>query len=114
MSITISPINPAQPDFAGLVSGIDITKNISSTSVTSIENAIDHYGVLLFRNQIINDEQQYAFSSNFGPMEQATGDILAQADRRLSMDINDISNLDKSSFQLAILLAVQFWQPFDV
>jgi alpha-ketoglutarate-dependent 2,4-dichlorophenoxyacetate dioxygenase len=51
--------------------------------------------------QIITDEQQHRFSRNFGPMETATGDIAASDERRLSMDINDISNLSKDGEVLA-------------
>jgi alpha-ketoglutarate-dependent 2,4-dichlorophenoxyacetate dioxygenase len=29
-------------------------------------------------------------------LEEATGDIMSEKDRRLSMDLNDISNLDKN------------------
>jgi alpha-ketoglutarate-dependent 2,4-dichlorophenoxyacetate dioxygenase len=62
---------------------------------------MDHYGVLVFHGQDINDEQQLAFSRNFGPLETATGDIAKVADRRLAMEVNDISNLDKNSNVLA-------------
>ena len=57
--------------------------------------------MLVFPNQNINDEQQFAFSSLFGPMEKATGDISAVHERRLSLDINDISNLDQDGKVLA-------------
>ncbi|MCL4156406.1 UNVERIFIED_CONTAM: hypothetical protein GTU68_033113, partial [Idotea baltica] len=57
---------------------------------------MDKYAVLVFPDQCINDEQQYRFSTHFGPMETATGDIATQSsERRLSMQVNDISNLDK-------------------
>jgi len=41
------------------------------------------------------------FSKSLGPLEQATGDIAAPQDRRVSMDLNDISNLDKNNKVLA-------------
>lgn len=56
---------------------------------------MDIYGVLVFPGQVIDDEQQYAFSTHFGSMETATGDMITHQNRRLSMDINDISNLDR-------------------
>ena len=52
-------------------------------------------GVLVFHDQHLEDEQQLAFSRQLGLLEQATGDIMAEKERRLSMELNDISNLDK-------------------
>ena len=95
MALNITPIDPDRPDFAGSVAGLDIAVGVSPANAAAIEAAMDHYGVLVFRNQDIDDQQQYAFSTMFGPMETATGDIAKQSERRLSMDINDISNLDQ-------------------
>jgi len=95
MSLSITPRDAAKPDFAGEVNGIDIAAGISSSVAEAIEEAIDHYAVLVFPGQKIDDDQQYTFSSLFGPMEQATGDVVPRSERRLSMQVNDISNLDK-------------------
>lgn len=95
MPLTIEPIDSARPDFAGRVSGFDIARGVAPAEAARIEDAMDHYGVLVLHAQIIDDAQQYAFSQHFGPMETATGDIAAAGQRRLSMDINDISNLDQ-------------------
>ena len=62
---------------------------------------MDQYAVLVFPEQTIDDDQQYRFSTHFGPMETATGDIAARSERRLSMDINDISNLNQKGQVLA-------------
>ena len=96
MQTKIRPIDPARPDFAGCVTGIDIASGVSAETAATIESAMDHYAVLVFPDQVIDDEQQYLFSTHFGPMETATGDLIAKDDRRLSMKINDISNLDKN------------------
>jgi len=101
MSLSIRPIDSHRPDFAGEVSGIDIAKGISAADAAAIEKGMDHFAVLVFHDQRIDDEQQFAFSRHFGPMEKATGDIANGAQRRLSMDINDISNLDKEGNVLA-------------
>ena len=101
MSITITPANPARPDFVGVVAGIDLRQPVSAADAAAIDAGMDHYGVLVFHGQDINDEQQLAFSRNFGPLETATGDIAKVADRRLAMEVNDISNLDKNSNVLA-------------
>lgn len=96
MALRIEPIDPARPDFAGRVHGIDIAAGVSTTQAAAIEDAMDTFGVLVFHDQVLDDDQQYAFSCHFGPMEKATGDIAARGQRRLSMDVNDISNLDQA------------------
>lgn len=95
MPLKIQPIESDRPGFVGRVTGIDIASGVSAESAAIIENAMDHYAVLVFPEQLIDDEQQFLFSTHFGPMETATGDLMATNDRRLSMNVNDISNLDK-------------------
>ena len=51
--------------------------------------------MLVFHDQHLKDEQQVAFSRQLGLLEEATGDIESGKDRRLSMELNDISNIDK-------------------
>jgi len=95
MSIRITPRSSDHSDFAGEINGVDIRNGVTAAEANAIEEAIDHYAVLVFPDQQIDDDQQFAFSSHFGPMEQATGDVVAHDKRRLSMRVNDISNLDK-------------------
>jgi alpha-ketoglutarate-dependent 2,4-dichlorophenoxyacetate dioxygenase len=101
MALSIKPMTPKNPDFVGEVLGVDIARGVSAAEAATIEAGMDKFAVLVFHDQDITDTQQYAFSQHFGPMETATGDIAATMDRRLSMDINDISNLDKSGNVLA-------------
>ena len=95
MSVTIRAVRADHPGFAGEVSGVDIAAGVSAEDAAIIEAGMDEYAVLVFRDQQLDDDQQYAFSQHFGPMEKATGDIQTAEQRRLSMDINDISNLDQ-------------------
>jgi len=81
--------------FGAIVSGFDIV-SANDKDIQLIETAMERYAVLIFPDQKITDEQQFVFSSRFGQMEKATGDINQNSDRRLAMDINDISNLDKN------------------
>lgn len=96
MTMTIEPVDPARPAFAGVVSGIEITRTLTPEEAAAIEAGMDRFVVLVFHGQKLNDEQQKAFSRNFGPLETATGDIAQGAERRLENDVNDISNLDKN------------------
>ena len=91
----IDPIN--RPFFAGEVSGIDWRKVPTPEQAEAVHRGMDQFGVLVFRDQDIDDEQQVAFSRALGPLESATGDIAKPEERRLSMDVNDISNVDKDN-----------------
>jgi alpha-ketoglutarate-dependent 2,4-dichlorophenoxyacetate dioxygenase len=94
MAISIRPLHPA---FAGEVSGIDITKPIPRQDVAAIEAGMDKHAVLVFRDQNITDEQQIAFSRNFGEQEgyKTGGHIRKREDSRLGAGIADFSNLDR-------------------
>jgi alpha-ketoglutarate-dependent 2,4-dichlorophenoxyacetate dioxygenase len=95
MPISVTPMDAARPTFGALVEGVDIAAGVSAEVAAEIEDAIDIYGVLVFRDQVLDDDRQYAFSQHFGDMETATGDIAAPDQRRLPMTVNDISNLDQ-------------------
>jgi alpha-ketoglutarate-dependent 2,4-dichlorophenoxyacetate dioxygenase len=93
MTITIKPI---KPDFAGEVSGADLTQTLSRDEVAAIEAGMDRFAVLVFRSQNITDEQQKAFSRNFGELEHtAGGNVTQAAQKRLDPYMADVSNLDK-------------------
>ncbi len=98
MTISIKPVDPvARSFFAGEVSGIDLTQGLSDSDARAIHAGMDQYGVLVFHDQPLTDDQQLVVARKLGPLEQATGDIAAPQDRRVSMDLNDISNLDKNN-----------------
>ena len=98
----IKPIDPAnRPFFAGVVSGLDLRRPLTPEQVKAVHAGMDEFAVLVFHDQPIDDEQQLVFSRSLGEIEQATGDIAAPQDRRMSMDLNDISNLDKNNNVLA-------------
>ena len=99
MSIAIHQLGTV---FVGEVSGIDVTKPAVPEDVTAIEAGMDRYAVLVFRDQRLTDEQQMAFSLNFGALENARGGNIARMeDRRLAVGMNDVSNLDKEHRPLA-------------
>jgi len=96
MTITITPMEPHRPDFAGLVSNIDLRKPLRDPERDAIEAGMDRYAVLVFRGQDITNEQQLAFSRCFGELEPAysvPGDNVQVG--RIPSEINDVSNLDR-------------------
>ena len=96
MPLSVRPIDSLERSFfGGEVSGIDLTVRLAQADVQAIHAGMDRYGVLVFHDQALDDEQQIAFSRQLGALEQATGDIGEAHGRRVGMDMNDISNLDR-------------------
>ena len=99
MSVSIRQIHPV---FVGEVSGIDLTQPLSREEIAAIDAGMDRYAVLVFHDQRFTDEQQMAFSGNFGPLEDARGgNITRPEDKRLQVGMNDVSNLGKDGRPLA-------------
>lgn len=95
-------IRPLYDEFAGAVSGIDIAKPASRDEAAAIEAGMDRYAVLIFHGQDITDEQQMAFTRNFGPIEEARNVSLREdGDKRLVTGMNDVGNLGKDGRPLA-------------
>ena len=93
MTISIRQIHPV---FVGEVSGVDLARPLSADEVAAIEAGMDRYAVLVFHDQKITDEQQMAFSRNFGALEDARGgNITKPEDKRLQTGMNDVSNLGR-------------------
>ncbi|MGE0719513.1 MAG: TauD/TfdA dioxygenase family protein [Alphaproteobacteria bacterium] len=95
MSVTIRPLHPV---FVGEVEGIDMRRPLTADEVAAIEAGMDRYAVLVFHGQEVTDEQQVAFSRNFGEIELAVGsNVTRPEDRRLNVQLADISNLDRNN-----------------
>jgi alpha-ketoglutarate-dependent 2,4-dichlorophenoxyacetate dioxygenase len=94
VAVTIKPLHPV---FAGEVSGVDLRQPISRDDAVAIDAGMNRYAVLVFHGQDITDEQQIAFSKNFGALEAQArpGTIRKRDDNRLGAGIADLSNLDK-------------------
>jgi len=98
MTLSIRPIDPVnRPFFAGEVSGIDLREPATPEQVAVIVEGMDKFAVLVFRGQQINDEQQLAFSRNFGTLEIANSDVRRDEDRRLAPEVADVSNLGQGN-----------------
>ena len=94
MPISIRPLTPV---FAGEVAGIDCRRPLDPDEVAAIDAGMDRYAVLVFRDQPLRDEQQLAFTRQFGALENyaTPGHIRRSQEQRLGPGIADFSNLDK-------------------
>jgi alpha-ketoglutarate-dependent 2,4-dichlorophenoxyacetate dioxygenase len=83
--------------FVGEVTGVDLRRPLDPRDVAAIEAGMDQYAALVFRDQNITDEQQIAFTRNFGELENynTAGHIRKRTDHRLGAGISDFSNLTK-------------------
>ncbi len=70
--------------------------------MAAIDAGMDRYAVLVFRDQNISDDEQMAFTKNFGAIEFAAGgNITKDNEERLKQGMIDVSNLDQNGQPLA-------------
>jgi alpha-ketoglutarate-dependent 2,4-dichlorophenoxyacetate dioxygenase len=92
MTIDIRQLHPV---FFGEVSGCDLTRPLPAVDIRAIEAGMDRHAVLVFHDQVITDEQQIAFTRNFGEIEPSVGgNITKPEEKRLQPQMIDVSNLD--------------------
>jgi alpha-ketoglutarate-dependent 2,4-dichlorophenoxyacetate dioxygenase len=96
MAIEVAPLHPT---LGAKVPGVDLTKPLPPAVFDAIKQAFNRYGILVFPQQPLTDEQQLAFSRLFGPLEVNPNH--AGAKMRLRPDVADISNLDPEGRVLA-------------
>src|SRR5215831_5530180 len=107
------------PHFAAQIDGADITRPMDDATWHDIRAAFEEHSVLLFRGQLLTDEQQIAFSQRFGRLEvtrsmnpaagtpfarQAnldikTGEIIPAEDRRMIYQLANMLWHSDSSFK---------------
>src|SRR4029077_7935532 len=89
-------IRQIHPVFVGEVSGVDLREPLTREQARAIDAGMDRYAVLVFRDQNITDDQQMAFTQNFGEIENAKGgNITKDHEFRLKKGRLVVSNLDK-------------------
>jgi len=66
-SLTLRPLSPA---LGAEVSGLDVAHDVSDATIEALRDALDRYGVLLFRDQVLDPEAHIAFSHRFGALQE--------------------------------------------
>ena len=91
MSINIRAV---QQGFVGEVTAINLCAPITQAQADAIEKGMDDYAVLTFPGQPMTDEQQVAFTRNFGQLEiTLAGQMAKPGERRFQqLELGDISN----------------------
>ena len=80
----------------GEVEGLDLRRPLAPAEVAAIHAGMDRFGVLVFHDQALTDDQQLAFSRSLGPLEEVEGGhIYRREELRLAEGLADVSNLDR-------------------
>jgi alpha-ketoglutarate-dependent 2,4-dichlorophenoxyacetate dioxygenase len=88
--------------FVAEVTGIDLRAPLDAGAAADVHAAMDRYAVLVFHNQPLTDDQQIAFTKSLGKIELNTANNVTRLDqRRLGIEMSDISNLDQQGDLLA-------------
>lgn len=94
-------ITPLTPHIGARLTGIDARRPLTATEVEAIDQGMNRHAVLVLPGQDITDEQQLAFTRNFGPLEEGANSTVRNSELRLAPAFADVSNLDKSGEKLA-------------
>lgn len=114
--VTIAPVSD---EFVAEITDVDLAAGLQAEDFQQISEALDKYAVLVLPNQPLNEEQQLAFATHFGPLEISVGASVynASSPRRLEKpQLSDISNLneqghilDQHDIRRLINLSNQLW-----
>ncbi len=97
---TLTP-SPLHPLFVAEVQGIDLRQPTDADLAAEIEAAMDEFAVLVFRDQVLDESQQMAFTRALGPVDMGLLKVLQRRSRFKEAGMIDISNVDPESQILA-------------
>ena len=85
------------PEFGVEIIGIDLSEALEPNDFSEIELVLEQYSLVLFRNQVFDDDSQVAFSRRFGALEY---DHVAYGRERKILYVGRIGNVDKHGKQM--------------
>jgi alpha-ketoglutarate-dependent 2,4-dichlorophenoxyacetate dioxygenase len=98
MTIKVAPLTP---HIGGRMTGIDVRRPLTPDEVKAVDAGMDKHAVLVLPGQDITDEQQIAFTRNFGPLQNGANATLKRPELRLDPAFADVSNIGKDGQRLA-------------
>src|SRR3546814_12541763 len=90
-------VKPLHPEFVAEIDGVDLRRPVDQETLAGIVAALDRYGVAIFHDQPVDDEQQIAFSGLFGALEVSRATLRPGAKLRINQHMADVSNLDENN-----------------
>ena len=116
MSLVIKPQNPTNPHFVGMASGVDLKSPLDEQTIKAIDDGMNQYAVLVFRDQPLTQDQQIDFSVQFGPLDSGLRKATGAPTRFKHEQLIDIGNValdgsvaTKDNKKLIGVLANQLW-----
>jgi len=91
MSLQLKPMHPV---FVAEAYGVDIRQPLPADAVRQIDEAMNEYAVLVFRGQPLDQDQQIAFTRQFGRLDAGLRKARGGAHRFKYDELIDISNVD--------------------
>lgn len=91
MAITVYSI---MPGFAAEIGDVDLSKPLDPADLAAIKQAFWDYGVLVFPDQMLTQQQHIDFAKNFGPLETTIALLNKHRNLRLPPDLVDIANVN--------------------
>jgi alpha-ketoglutarate-dependent 2,4-dichlorophenoxyacetate dioxygenase len=85
----------------GRMTGIDARRPLTPEEVKAIDDGMAEHAVLVLSGQDITDEQQLAFTANFGAFQDGANSTERRQELRLDPAFADVSNLDRAGQRLA-------------
>jgi hypothetical protein len=83
-------------EFVAEVDGIDLCAPLDAGVAASIHAAMDRLAVLVFHDKPLADEEQIVFTKSLGKIElNRANNVTPLNQRRLGIEMSDISNLDQ-------------------
>ena len=91
MAITVCPVTP---NFAAEIGDVDLSRPLAADDVDAIKEAFWTYGVLIFSDQHLSQQQHLDFAKYIGPLETSISVYRTDTKMRIREDLADVSNLD--------------------
>ena len=91
MPLTVEPILPR---FGAECSGLDLTRDLTADEVRAVTDAMDEFGVTVWRDTGMSDEDHVRFSRNFGYLERVPKRPEGARMRLPYRELFDASNLN--------------------
>lgn len=79
--------------FVGEASGVDLSKPLDAGTIKAVNDAMDKYAVLVFRDQPLTQTQQLELAKSFGLLDMGLKKLKKQPDRLEHAELADISNV---------------------
>lgn len=99
MPITFQKLHP---HFVAEATGVDLRQAAGRETLEQIRHGMDEYGVLVFRNQPLSNEEQLAFAERFdGTLHTRTSVSVLTKNRFSNEALTDISNVSEKGELLA-------------